>query len=175
MKSKIQKEIIQILRGDLWHFTPLFFLVAVQVSQLSQMKTNQSLIPSLISKPIRTFLYWVTSFHFARSVHTQCKDHFSSYLFTLHKNNKVFATQKFFLKNTFDVFSPFLHNLSAQAHFRLSPFFSHIFHLFHYKSKLRMKVPNYNCHFHFWVINVIMKFSCRQWRYHWVQKFRWPA
>ena len=146
MRSKIQKEIILILCGDLLHFTP--FLVAKCFYQLSQTKTNQSIIPSPISKPIRTFLHWVTTFYFARFahtwcnstlvvifslftkisfcfanfVHTQCKHHFSGYLFFLHKDNKVFAMEKLLLKNISDIFAPFLHNLSAQAHFRLSPF-----------------------------------------------------
>ena len=102
---------------------PFFGLLSKCFYQLSQMKTNHSIIPSPISKPIRTFLDCVTTFHFARFVHTQCKHHFSSYLFTLHKDNSKFLPRKsFFLKNTYDMFASFLHNLSAQAHFRLSPF-----------------------------------------------------
>ena len=123
MRSKIRMEIILILCGDLWHFTPFFWLLSKGFYQLSHMKTNQSIIPAPVSKPIRTFLDWVTTFHFARFVYTQCKHHFSSYLFTLHKDNTKFLPRKsFFTKNTFDIFYPFLHNLSAQAHFRLSPF-----------------------------------------------------
>ena len=118
----MQKEIILILCGDLWHFTPFFWLLSKSFYQLSQVKTNRSITPAPISKPIRTFLDWVTTSHFANFVHTQCKHHFSGYLFFLHKDNKVFAMEKLLLKNISDIFAPFLHNLSAQAHFRLSPF-----------------------------------------------------
>ena len=44
------------------------FGCCLSVCQLSQMKTNQSIIPSPIAKPIKTFLDWVTTFHFARFV-----------------------------------------------------------------------------------------------------------
>ncbi len=104
-------------------FHSLFWLLSKCFYQLSQMKTNLSIIPSRISKPTKTFLDWVTTFHFARFVHTQCKHHFSSYIVTLHNDNtKLLPRKKFFLKNTFDIFAPFLHNLLAQVHFTLSPF-----------------------------------------------------
>jgi len=45
-------------------------------------------------------------------------------------------------------------------------FCSHNFHLFQYKSRLRVKVPKYNCNFHFWVMNVVLKVTRRQWHYH---------
>ena len=95
------------------------FQVAKCFYQLSQMKTNQSIILAPISKPVRTFLNWLSAFHFARFVHTQCKDHLSGFIFSLHKD--IFATQKIFLKKM-DIFAPFVHDLSVQAHFRLSPF-----------------------------------------------------
>ena len=96
MRSKIQMEIILILRGDLWHFTPFFGCCFKCFYQLSQMKTNWSIIPSPISKPIRTFLDWVTTFQFARFVHTQCKHRFRGYLFTLHKDSMNFQPHKSF-------------------------------------------------------------------------------
>ena len=123
--------------------------------KLSQMKTNQSIIASSLTKPVETFLVWVTTFHFARLIHRQCKHHVSSYLFTLHKDNTKVLPQK-----VFPTAWPFVTG-SLQTFF----FFSHILHLFQHKSKLRMKVSKYNCDFHFWVVNVIMKFSSRQWSY----------
>ncbi len=68
-------------------FHSLFWLLSKCFYQLSQMKTNLSIIPSRISKPTKTFLDWVTTFHFARFVHMQCKHHFSSYIVTLHNDN----------------------------------------------------------------------------------------
>ncbi|WP_419583753.1 hypothetical protein, partial [Thiolapillus sp.] len=56
-------EIILILCGDLWHFTPFFGCC------------------------LSVILDWVTTFHFARLVHMQCKHHFSSYIVTLHNDN----------------------------------------------------------------------------------------
>ena len=88
-------------------FHSLFWLLSKCFYKLSLMKTNCSIIPSPISKPIRTFLDKVTTFHFARFVHTQCKHHFSSYLFTLHKDNTKFLPRKsFFLKKTLLTFLP---------------------------------------------------------------------
>ena len=102
---------------------PFFGLLSKRFYQLSQMKTNQSIIPASISKPFRTLLDRVTTFYFSRFVHMQCKHHFSGYHFTLHKDNtKFLPCKRFSKKNTFDIFAHFLHNLSAQAHFRLSPF-----------------------------------------------------
>ena len=77
-------------------FHSFFGLLSKRFYQLSQMKTNRSIIPSPISKPIGTFLDWVTTFHFARFVHTQCKHHFNGYLFTLHKYNTKFLPHKSF-------------------------------------------------------------------------------
>ena len=124
------------------------FLVAKCFYQLSQMKTNGSIIPLPISKPIRTFLDWVTTFHSARFVHTKYKHHLSSYIFTLHKDNS-FCHADCFSQTTLLTFLPlfcktFQHRLTSD--FLL--FFAHLPPL-HYKSKLRMIVPKYNCDFHF--------------------------
>ena len=88
-------------------FHSLFWLLSKCFYQLSQMKTNFSIIPSHISKPSKTFLDWVTTFHFARFVHTQCKHHFSGCLFSLHKDNTKFFHTKAFPKKHFWHFCPF--------------------------------------------------------------------
>ena len=48
-------------------------------------------------------------------------------------------------------------------------------HLLIYLLIYFVKVSKYNCNFHFWVINVIMKFWSREWSYHRAQKFRQPV
>ena len=155
-------------------FHSLFCLLSKCFYQLSQMKTNQSKIPAPVSKPIRTFLDWATTFYFARFVHTQCKHHFSSYLFTLYKDNTKFLPCESFSKKYFWHFAPFLHTFRHSLTLDFLLFLTHLPPLY-YKCKLRMKVSKYNCNFHFWVINVIMKFSSRQWGYHRTQTVRWPV
>ena len=124
-----------------------FWLLSKCFCQLSQMKTNQSTIPSPITKHSKTFLDWVTTSHFARFVYTQCKHHFSSYLFTLHKDNiklSPYKSQKTTTKthtnqknNRFWHFCFFSAQPFGTGSLQTFSFFSHNFHLFQYKSKLR--------------------------------------
>ena len=123
----------------------LFWLLSKCLYQLSHMKTNWSIIPSPLTKPIETFLDWVTTFHSARFVHMRCKHHFSNYLFTLHKDNTKFLPWKVFPKKHFWQFCPFSAWPFGTGSLQTFFFFSHIFHLFQHKSKLRMKVSKYNC------------------------------
>ena len=150
-----------------------FWLLFKCFCQLSHMKTNWSTIPSPIAKPIKTFLDWVTTSHFARFVYTQCKHHFSSYLFTLHKDNIKLSPYKSLKKkkkkkngNRIWHFCFFSAQPFGTGSLQTFSFFSHNFQLFQYKFRLRVKVPKYNCNFHFWVMNVILKVTRRQWHYH---------
>ena len=79
--------------------------------------------------------------------------------------SQSFCHEKVFPKKHFWHFCPFSARPFGTGSLQTFSFFSHILHPFDCKSKLRMKVPKYNCDFHFWVVNVIMKFSSRQWSY----------
>ena len=72
---------------------------------------------------MKTFLDWLTTFHFAKFVYTQCKHRFGSYLFTLHEDaTKLSLCELFFplqkqipppppkKKKPVGFFASFLHN-----------------------------------------------------------------
>ena len=138
MRSKIKRKLYW---SYVWSvaFHSLFWLLSKCFYQLSQMKTNWRIIPSPISKRIRTFLDWVMTFHL-QDLFTRNPSITWAVIFLLFTK----ITQRFCHAKVVPKKTHFLHLylFSAQpfgtGSLQTFSFFSHIFHLFQYKSELRM-------------------------------------